>query len=97
MREPVLILLYSVEFEFVKFKTLINTMKTTVKSAEIIFSAIARLTMAFNKIFSSGMHETSNQISEQSVYRAIPVYPGNPLLEFLKRKKNNPLPFPSVI
>lgn len=96
MQEPVLILLYSIEFEFVKFKTLINTMKTTVKSVEIIFSVIANLAMALNKIFSSGMHETSTQFSEQTVYRAIPVYPGNPLLEFLKRKKNNPLPFPSI-
>lgn len=67
-------------------------MKTALKRSEIIAPVMTILFKAYHIFFSLGMHETLNQ----TIYRAIPVYPGNPLFELLRRKNNNPLPFPSI-
>jgi hypothetical protein len=91
-----LIQFYSVEIDIVKFKPVDNTMKTRTTGAENIFPVIARLHKTFIRLTGLSMHETSYQFSKPSVYRAIPVYPGNPLFELLRRRKNNPLPFPSI-
>jgi hypothetical protein len=91
-----LIQFYSVEIDIVKFKPANNTMKTASKGAEYIFPVIAKLHKTFSWLTGLSMHETPYQFSKPFVYRAIPVYPGNPLFELLKRRNNNPLPFPSI-